>query len=393
MKNSILLFLIITVGLFYNCKKTDKEILSNTVNTLNALEKVEYNVINHNFSKQMGMSRLDTALVYFDFSSTDTLIGAKYHFNSKYGEQVFDGEKEFSSDIDNKQIIYKNNLDKRAVSSYVFMSNSIYVIRKLLPELVKDSTIVFSREKDTILKNKESYHYKIAMTGKFIDIGAVLTESKANRDLEINYHLFIEKDSYLPVKFGFLSDDRENIYTASFSGYNFQASRPDSVFSYNRFSQDYLRFSDNEYFESMRNKTAATINKIAPNWELPELNGENVQLSDLKGSLVLLEFYFPNCGGCLIAIPHINEIQEKYASKGLKIYGIEFTKPDETGLEAYMKDKGIEIPTLYNGKEIAKQYGITAAPTFVLIDKKGKIVYAVAGLNKDTLIAAIEDNL
>lgn len=389
----IILILIITISLFSSCKKTDKEILNNTISTLNELEKVEYNVINQYLSKTIGMDRLDSALVYFDFSSTDTLIGAKYHFNSKFGEQVFNGEKEFSSDIENKQIIYRNNPDKRGVSSSIFVGNSIYVLRKLLPKFVKDSTILLKREKDTLLKNKETYHYKIAITGKYIDIGAVLTEAKDNKDLVINYHLFIEKNSYLPVQFGSYDDKGENINTASFNEFNFTASRADSIFSHNRFSDDYLKLSLKEYFESMRNKTAANVNKIAPDWELPELNGDTVKLSDLKGSLVLLEFYFPNCGGCLIAIPHINEIQEKYASKGLKIYGIEFTKPDEKGLEEYMEEKAIQISTLYKGKEVAKEYGVTAAPTFVLIDKKGKIVYSVVGLNKETLITAIEDNL
>ena len=42
-------------------------------------------------------NRKDTATCYFDFSSKDTLIGTKYHFTSSLGEQVFDGNKEFTS--------------------------------------------------------------------------------------------------------------------------------------------------------------------------------------------------------------------------------------------------------------------------------------------------------
>jgi len=48
---------------------------------------------------------------------------------------------------------------------------------------------------------------------------------------------------------------------------------------------------------------------------------------------------------------------------------------------------------LYNGKQAAKDYDVTSAPTFFLINKKGKIVYASAGFIKADLVTAIKENI
>jgi thiol-disulfide isomerase/thioredoxin len=104
----------------------------------------------------------------------------------------------------------------------------------------------------------------------------------------------------------------------------------------------------------------------------------------------MLEFWFPYCTGCIAAISEINKIQKKYESKGLKIYGIEFTKHDSTGLVDYTKKMKIEYPTLYSGKEVAEKYNVSAAPTIFLVNKKGEFIYARKGFIKDELVNEIE---
>jgi peroxiredoxin len=143
----------------------------------------------------------------------------------------------------------------------------------------------------------------------------------------------------------------------------------------------------------MRARATINVGQNAPNWLLPLVEGDSVHLSDLKGSAVLLEFWFPNCGGCILAIPEINNIQDSYSHKGLKIYGIEFSKSNSDGLADYIKKRHIEYPTLHTGINVAKDYGVYAGPTIFLIDKKGLIVYASVGLNKEDLIKAISENI
>ncbi|CAN0606162.1 unnamed protein product, partial [Ectocarpus sp. 12 AP-2014] len=109
--------------------------------------------------------------------------------------------------------------------------------------------------------------------------------------------------------------------------------------------------------------------------------------------LVLLEFWFPYCAGCVQATPILNDIQNKYKDKGLSIYGIEFTEKPAEALLEYSKKQQVEIPTLYNGKKISKEYGVYAAPTFFLIDENLEIVYTSTGLHKQELVNEIEKRL
>ncbi len=135
------------------------------------------------------------------------------------------------------------------------------------------------------------------------------------------------------------------------------------------------------------------IDKPAPQWKLPSLTGDSVSLSELKGKFILLEFWFPRCGSCLAAVPHISEIANTYKEKGLEVYGIEFKEYEKDKLMDYVIENKINIPTLYNGEDVAVAYSVMAAPTFFLIDRSGKIVNMQNGWGKQKLIDAIEKNL
>lgn len=121
--------------------------------------------------------------------------------------------------------------------------------------------------------------------------------------------------------------------------------------------------------------------------------GDSVSLSKINANLIMLEFWFPYCTGCVLAIPDINQIQKIYKHKGLHVYGIEFTKTDSIGLADYIAKMGINYPTLFSGKKIAINYGVSAGPTVFLINKAGKFVYVRSGFIKEEVIKAIEENL
>jgi peroxiredoxin len=169
--------------------------------------------------------------------------------------------------------------------------------------------------------------------------------------------------------------------------------KSDSIWTIESFPKDFLRMTYKDYFLGRKNKVAIKAGFPAPDWTLPMLKGDSVKLSDLKGSLVLLEFWFPGCGACMLATSGINDIQEKYGSKGLKVLGIEFQLPGDKGLTEYIEKHKIKYPTLYKGKSIAPSYGVSSAPTFFLINKDGTIIYTSSGFDKEKLIAAINENI
>jgi thiol-disulfide isomerase/thioredoxin len=374
-----------------SCKKSNESILRETAVKLKSIESIEYRAILEILQKNVGLDEVDTALCFFDFKSADSFLGPRYHILIKHIEDVFNGKTFFSVDKNEKRIIYINKPRIEQVNSSFFMTNSIYLINKLLLELLIDPSSFITRQNDTLVNGEKNYSFNISIKDKarYMKLGLLITEEKWETP---NYKLFISKKNYLPTQ---IIDIYPNngYWKSTFSNIHLSTSRSDSIWEYDRFPQDYLRMSGREFAESMKAKAFIKVGEIAPNWSLSLVSGNSIQLSDLKGSLVLLEFWFPYCGGCVQAIPEINNIHDSYSNKNLKVYGIEFTRSDNKTLEDYIREQGIKYPTLYKGQAVAKDFGVNAAPTFFLIDKKGFIVYSSVGLYKDDLIKTINDNI
>src|SRR5690606_39114377 len=113
------------------------------------------------------------------------------------------------------------------------------------------------------------------------------------------------------------------------------------------------------------------VGQKATDWPLPDVDNKVISFLDLKGNLILLEFWFSPCVPCIKAIPELNKIQKKYSKKGLSFYAIEYFKADKAFLKNYIDKYEIKYPMLYSGKETAFDYGVLEAPTFFLIDKNG----------------------
>ena len=93
-------------------------------------------------------------------------------------------------------------------------------------------------------------------------------------------------------------------------------------------------------------------------------------------------------------VPELNAIHEKYKDKGLFLYGIEYQQDfDQSNLQEYVKKIKMNYPSLYQGKKIANELGVTVAPSFVLLDREGKIIYKESGFNEKEINKVLAENL
>lgn len=135
------------------------------------------------------------------------------------------------------------------------------------------------------------------------------------------------------------------------------------------------------------------IGERAFNWCLKSYNGDSVCFSDYLGKLVLLDFWFPGCGVCLMTSPENDKLMEEYGSEGLVVLGVEITNVSENKMSKFIKKTGVTYEMLYNGKEISEKYNIVGGPTYFLVNKNGTIIYAHFGLELKKLKNLIEKNL
>jgi thiol-disulfide isomerase/thioredoxin len=111
------------------------------------------------------------------------------------------------------------------------------------------------------------------------------------------------------------------------------------------------------------------------------VDGREVDLSKMRGKVVLIDFWATWCGPCVAELPNVLKAYKELHPKGFEIVGISLDS-DKGKLESFVKDKGMEWPQFFDGKgwknEIATTYDIRSIPAMWLVDQKGMVVDTAA---------------
>ncbi|MCC5919444.1 MAG: AhpC/TSA family protein [Cyclobacteriaceae bacterium] len=126
--------------------------------------------------------------------------------------------------------------------------------------------------------------------------------------------------------------------------------------------------------ESMRN---LAVGQPAPEIELPTPEGDTFALSQLRGKVVLIDFWAAWCGPCRKENPKIVKLYEAYKDKGFDILGVSLDRKKEDWIKAIEKDGLVwnQVSDLkYFNSEAAAIYNISAIPATYLVDENGLII-------------------
>lgn len=125
----------------------------------------------------------------------------------------------------------------------------------------------------------------------------------------------------------------------------------------------------------------ATEKSPAPNVSVVSLaNGTPLKLSELKGKVVLLNFWATWCPPCREEIPSMMKLNGFMTGKPFQMVAVSIDEGGKKDIEAFFKETGFSLPVyLDESGASSKSYGITGVPESFIIDKKGVLVKKIIG--------------
>jgi peroxiredoxin/outer membrane lipoprotein-sorting protein len=138
-------------------------------------------------------------------------------------------------------------------------------------------------------------------------------------------------------------------------------------------------------------RNMSLVGKTAVDFTLNTLDGTKVHLADLRGKVVLLDFWASWCLPCRHELPSIEAISKKYSNRNVVVFGV--NDEEVSTAKHFLEKNHPDLQTLHDESgKVHHIYGCRAIPTVLVIDPDGKIAAHFIGQRTETeLIAALKD--
>lgn len=131
---------------------------------------------------------------------------------------------------------------------------------------------------------------------------------------------------------------------------------------------------------------------LAPDFTLRALDGPNVRLHELRGRVVLLNFWTSGCVPCRELAPHLQQLHERHGADGLELLGIAVDGDTARAAQAARR-QAPRHPVLFDAdQQVARAYALDTLPTVHVVDRDGRLRLMLRGFragDMDVLAARV----
>jgi thiol-disulfide isomerase/thioredoxin len=119
----------------------------------------------------------------------------------------------------------------------------------------------------------------------------------------------------------------------------------------------------------------------APDVVFTTIEGKKIAMKDLKGKMVLVNFWATDCPGCVKEMPALVETYQKYQAQGLEIIAVAMPYDPPAQVANYMKVKKLPFPVMHDGfAEMTNKFGgVNLVPTSYIFNKQGERIQRTIG--------------
>ncbi|MRM84341.1 peroxiredoxin [Riemerella anatipestifer] len=366
-------YLLVISGILF-CSSS---VFSQEKNANQILKKVsqnltKINLLSYDLRRELNYSSEDYKAIskwtcYYSFNSDENPIGLRFQIENSNATDIYNGTEFFTLNKEDKTSKLLKHLKKEELSDKSYFYNSILTLRNILPTIIDDDNIK-KQVSDTLINTKTYFQVKIDLGKRMIqNLGEGFDKMEGKN--KFIYTILIDSESYLPKEIKQTNNLNDDFVKTTFENINlYPKSREENTWFYSNYLNTFKEAEE-------QSKINLSLGTEAPNWELTLLDDKKkISLKDLKGKVVILDFWIKNCGNCIANVPFINDLHQKFKNENLALFGINAYDSNDKIKEFYTK-YGLNYQVLTNGEQVAKNYGVYAYPTIIIIDKDGKIIF------------------
>ncbi len=132
-------------------------------------------------------------------------------------------------------------------------------------------------------------------------------------------------------------------------------------------------------FFATTSSAAVQENTLAPDFALKSRAGTNVRLSELRGQVVMINFWATWCGPCRQEMPLLEKLYKRYKKLGFTLLGVNVEENSRPAIN-YLKDVSVSFPILFDTRNVvSKLYQVSGMPSTVVVDRDGKLRFIHTG--------------
>jgi peroxiredoxin len=127
-------------------------------------------------------------------------------------------------------------------------------------------------------------------------------------------------------------------------------------------------------------RSAVKLGEPAPNFQLRDLEGHLVSLSDLRGKVVLLNFWATWCGPCRVEMPAMEQLYRTFLRKDFEILAVSTDAQGEAVTRPFQQENRLTFPILHDDDyRVGLTYGARSLPMTFMVDRQGIVRHQIFG--------------